>query len=158
MHKDSFSSKIILDAQEISSHIDRKNKTVLFTNGCFDLLHAGHLHLLKECRKLADTIIVGLNDDASIKRLKGNNRPIDNLSIRIEKLSKLDEVDFIIPFSEDTPLHLIKKIRPDILLKGGDYKAEQIVGANEVIAYGGKIVVIPLLEGFSTTKIIESRK
>lgn len=142
--------KIITDLNSFLQHLDRKNQTIIFTNGCFDLLHEGHLHLLKAAKKLGDTLIVAVNTDDSIKRLKGKSRPIDSLETRLNNLSKLKEVDFVIPFSEDTPLHLIQKIQPNILVKGGDYKKEEIVGNNIV----QEVVIIPLLDGYSTTKII----
>lgn len=144
--------KIVSDVDLFLQLLNRKNQTIVFTNGCFDLLHEGHLHLLKEAKKLGNILIVAVNADDSIKRLKGNSRPIETLETRLNKLSKLDEVDYLISFSEDTPLHLIQKIQPDILVKGGDYKKEQIVGNN----IAQKVVIIPLLEGFSTTKKISS--
>ncbi len=149
------SSKIIRDVESFLSH--RKNKTIVFTNGCFDLLHEGHLHLLKEAKKLGDILIVGVNDDASVKRLKGEKRPVENLETRIQKLSELNEVNLIVSFSEDTPFQLIQKIQPDILVKGNDYKEEDIVGGDLVKERSGKVVLIPLLDGFSTTKKIESK-
>lgn len=147
-------SKIIADVNTFLSTLDRKNKVVVFTNGCFDLLHQGHLHLLNEAKKLGNTLIVAVNDDASIKRIKGITRPIETIDIRLQKLAELNEVDFLFPFSEDTPLSLIEKIQPDILVKGGDYKLEGIVG--NTIAK--KTIIIPLIEGFSTTKIIAGIK
>ncbi len=158
MNNQSCSSRVISDLQKLNTHFDRTKKSVLFTNGCFDLLHKGHIHLLKEARKLADIVIVGLNDDTSIRKLKGESRPIEPLSIRIEKIAALGLADFILPFSEDTPIGLIKAILPDIILKGGDYQAEDIVGAKEVMLYGGKVIIVPLLQGYSTTGIIESMK
>lgn len=142
--------KIITDLNSFLQQFDRKIQTIVFTNGCFDLLHEGHLHLLKEAKKLGDILIVAVNTDDSIKKLKGEARPIEPLETRLNKLSKLDEVDYLIPFSEDTPLLLIQKIQPNILVKGGDYKKEEIVGNNIV----QEVVIIPLLDGYSTTKII----
>ncbi|MDB5226290.1 MAG: rfaE bifunctional protein [Bacteroidota bacterium] len=130
---------------------DRKNKKIVFTNGCFDLLHEGHLHLLREAKKLGDILIVAVNDDASVKRLKGEKRPVENLETRMKKLSQLNVVDAVISFDEDTPLELIQKIEPDILVKGNDYKEEDVVGGELVKKCGGKVVLIPLLDGFSTT-------
>lgn len=148
-------SKILRDIESFLSH--RKNKTIVFTNGCFDLLHEGHLHLLKESKILGDILVVAVNDDASVKRLKGEKRPVENLETRMKKLSELKEVDFIISFSEDTPLQLIQKIQPDILVKGNDYKEEDVVGGDLVKEQGGKVVLIPLLDGFSTTSKLENR-
>ncbi len=135
-------------------NLARKNK-VVFTNGCFDIIHSGHIAYLKEARSLGDKLIVGINTDASVKRLKGNGRPINNLEDRIEVLSSLSFVDEVIPFDEDTPLQLIKKIRPDVLVKGGDYKISEIVGAEEVISYGGQVRVLSFMRGKSTTRLIK---
>jgi D-beta-D-heptose 7-phosphate kinase/D-beta-D-heptose 1-phosphate adenosyltransferase len=142
--------KIISDLNSFLQHLDRKNQTIVFTNGCFDLLHQGHLHLLQAAKKLGDLLIVAVNNDDSIKRLKGESRPIESLETRLSKLCKLDEVDFVISFSNDTPLHLIQKIQPDRLVKGGDYLPENIIGKEFV----KQVITIPLLEGFSTTQII----
>lgn len=147
-------SKIITDLHSFLQHLDRKNKTIVFTNGCFDLLHEGHKHLLSEAKKLGDLLIVAVNTDDSIKRLKGNSRPIETLETRINKLYDVEEVDFIISFPEDTPLHLIQKIKPDLLVKGGDYLAEKIIGKDFV----KEVVIIPLLEGFSTTNQLKKIK
>lgn len=144
--------KIITDFSTFISYIKNENNTLVFTNGCFDLLHQGHIHLLNEAKKLGDILIVAVNDDASIKRLKGNTRPIETLAVRMQKLANLPVVDYIISFSEDTPLDLIKQIQPTILVKGGDYKMENIIGKE----YAIEVVIIPLLVGFSTTKIIET--
>ena len=151
-------SKIVLDMDVFLSDPDKKNKTIVFTNGCFDLLHNGHLHLIKEAKKEGDHLIVGINDDASVKRLKGETRPVENIEKRMLHLAQLKEVDFIIPFSEDTPLLLIEKIKPAVLVKGGDYIENEIVGADFVKSNGGKVVLVPLLKGFSTTKSIRFSK
>jgi len=126
---------------------------IVFTNGCFDILHAGHIAYLEEAAKLGDRLIIGVNDDDSTRRLKGETRPINVLSSRLYILGSLSSVDAVVPFSEDTPLDLIKKLHPDVLVKGGDYKPENIVGAEEVKSWGGEVKVIPFLEGFSTTKL-----
>jgi D-beta-D-heptose 7-phosphate kinase/D-beta-D-heptose 1-phosphate adenosyltransferase len=130
------------------------SKTVAFTNGCFDILHAGHIAALTEAASHADYLVVGVNDDASVKRLKGESRPINSVQSRILMLDALSMVDAVIVFTEDTPLELIKAIMPDILVKGGDYKFEEIVGAKEVTEAGGKVIINPIIEGFSTTSII----
>lgn len=148
------SKKHITDVQQLLSNLDRENKKIVFTNGCFDLLHQGHLHLLKEAKKLGDKLIVAINNDASVRKLKGETRPIETLEIRIEKLIALDDVDYVISFSEDTPIMLIEQIQPDILVKGGDYKIDEIIGRQ----FAKKITIIPLLSGFSTTKIIGEGK
>lgn len=130
-------------------------KTVAFTNGCFDILHKGHIFSLSAAAREADYLIIGLNSDASTRRLKGKDRPVNDQSARAQLLSALVMVDAIIIFDEDTPLELIKKIMPDVLVKGGDYTVEQIAGAKEVIAHGGKVIINPILEGFSTTGLID---
>ena len=129
-------------------------KTVVFTNGCFDILHAGHIASLTEAAKHGDVLIVGLNADASIKGLKGSNRPVNDENARALLLASLVMVDAVVLFSEPTPLELILKIKPDVLVKGGDYKVEDIVGAKEVMSWGGQVIINPIVEGFSTTSII----
>lgn len=130
-------------------------KTISFTNGCFDILHEGHIFSLSQAAKEADYLIVGVNSDASTKRLKGNERPINNENSRSLLLASLLIVDAVIIFEEDTPQQLISSILPNVLVKGGDYTIEQIVGAKQVIANGGRVVINPIMEGFSTTGIIE---
>ncbi len=133
-------------------------KTVAFTNGCFDILHEGHIFSLSQAAKCADYLIVGVNSDLSIKRLKGDERPINHEQSRSLLLASLLVTDAVVIFNEDTPLQLITAILPDVLVKGGDYTIEEIVGAKEVIANGGKVVINPIVEGFSTTAIIEKFK
>lgn len=136
----------------------RKNnneKKVVFTNGCFDIMHVGHMRYLQEAAKLGDVLVVGINSDASVKRLKGPERPINSEYDRAEMMSALGFIDYVVIFEEDTPLELIKKIQPDILVKGGDYSNEYVVGTNEVEARGGELVLIPFVEGKSTTNIIK---
>jgi D-glycero-beta-D-manno-heptose 1-phosphate adenylyltransferase len=130
-------------------------KTVAFTNGCFDILHEGHIFSLSQAAKEADILVIGVNSDASTKRLKGPERPINNEHSRALLLAALLIVDAVIVFEEDTPLELIKAVQPDVLVKGGDYTLEQIVGAKEVMANGGRVVINPIVEGFSTTGIIQ---
>ena len=127
---------------------------IVFTNGCFDLLHTGHLDLLKKASELGDKLIVGLNSDSSVKKLKGNNRPIENESVRSNNLLDKVFVDDVIIFNELTPKKLIAQIIPDVLVKGGDYKKKDIVGYSEVTKGGGIVKIIPLTPGFSTTLII----
>lgn len=129
-------------------------KTISFTNGCFDILHEGHIASLSQAAAEAELLIVGLNSDASTKRLKGANRPVNNEHSRAVILASLLMVDAVVIFEEDTPLELIKAIQPDVMVKGGDYTIEQIVGAKEVIARGGKVVINPIVEGLSTTGLI----
>jgi len=127
---------------------------IVFTNGVFDILHSGHIYSLSQAAKEAEFLIVGLNSDASVKRLKGETRPINSQDSRALLLASLVMVDAVVIFEEDTPLELIKSIMPDVLVKGGDYTVEQIAGAKEVIANGGRVVINPMLEGFSSTGIL----
>ena len=134
------------------------NKTIAFTNGCFDILHEGHIFSLSQAAREADYLIVGVNADASVKRLKGAERPVNNQQSRSLILASLIMVDAVVIFEEDTPLELIKAVRPNVLVKGGDYTIEEVVGANEVMAHNGKVVINPLLPYFSTTAVIEKLK
>ncbi|MFY9464114.1 MAG: D-glycero-beta-D-manno-heptose 1-phosphate adenylyltransferase [Sediminibacterium sp.] len=133
-------------------------KSIAFTNGCFDILHEGHIFSLNQAAKEADFLIIGVNSDASVKKLKGPERPINNEKSRSLILSNLEVVDAVIIFNEDTPLELIRALMPDVIVKGGDYTIEQIVGAKEVIANGGRVVINPIVEGFSTSGIIQHIK
>ena len=130
-------------------------KTIAFSNGCFDILHAGHIASLSDAAREADFLIVGLNSDASTKWLKGPGRPINDQHARATVMAALLMVDAVTFFDEDTPLNLIEAIRPDVLVKGGDYTLEQIVGAIEVMSWGGRVVINPIIPGFSTTGILE---
>jgi D-beta-D-heptose 7-phosphate kinase/D-beta-D-heptose 1-phosphate adenosyltransferase len=131
------------------------SKTVVFTNGIFDIIHQGHIYSLSQAAVEGDFLIVGLNSDASTKRLKGNSRPVNDELSRAIVLSALLMVDAVVLFEEDTPLELIKAILPDVIVKGGDYTVEQVAGGKEVIANGGRVVINPMKEGFSTTGIIQ---
>ena len=131
------------------------NKTVVFTNGCFDLLHKGHTDLLFNASKYGDILIVGINSDESVKKIKGEERPVEGQNTRKKNLLDLKYVDDVYIFEESTPLNMIKSIRPDVLVKGGDYNVDEIVGAKFVSSRGGKVKTIPLTLGFSTTKSIE---
>ena len=157
---DGFEKKIMtIDQAKAIMHAWKiTGKTVSFTNGCFDILHPGHLYSLAETAKEADYLIVGLNSDTSVKRLKGPDRPINNTNDRALILANLLLVDMVVIFEEDTPLELISSLLPDVLVKGGDYTIETIVGAKEVIANGGKVIINPIIEGFSTTNTIEKIK
>ena len=130
-------------------------KTVAFTNGIFDILHRGHIYSLSQAAKEADYLIVGLNSDSSTKILKGESRPINDEQSRALVLASLVMVDAITIFSDETPLELIKTVMPDVLIKGGDYTVEQVAGSKEVIENGGRVVINPIIEGFSTTSIIQ---
>jgi len=133
-------------------------RSIVFTNGVFDILHPGHIFSLSQAAKEADLLIVGLNSDHSVKRLKGQQRPVNNQDSRALLLASLLMVDAVVIFEEDTPLELMNSIRPDVLVKGGDYTIETIVGAKEVIANGGRVVINPVIEGYSTTNIIDKLK
>ncbi len=133
----------------------RVGKKVVFTNGCFDLLHVGHVRYLQAARNLGDILVVALNTDASVKKLKGPTRPVQTENDRAEILAALGSVDFTLLFSEETPERIIQLIKPDILAKGGDWKIEQIVGAPFVQSYGGQIFSLEFIEGKSTTRLIE---
>lgn len=133
-------------------------KKVAFTNGCFDLLHRGHVHVLRAARACADLLIVGINSDQSVKQIKGPKRPVLPESDRCELLGAMEMVDFVILFNEPDPYNLISAIRPDVLVKGGDWNTEKIIGADMVEEAGGRVVVVPYIKGFSTTEIIERIK
>ena len=134
------------------------DKKIAFTNGVFDILHQGHIFSLSQAAKEADYLIVGVNADVSVKRLKGETRPINNQESRSLVLASMVMVDAVVIFEEDTPLELIKTIMPDVLVKGGDYTLEKIAGAKEVIAAGGRVIINPILNGFSTSSIIQQAK
>ena len=128
-------------------------KKVVFTNGCFDILHFGHIHYLAEARSLGDYLIVGLNSTDSVRRLKGQHRPINDIKTRLYLLAALECVDAVVIFEEDTPLELIELLQPDVLVKGGDWQPEQIVGAEVVLKNGGEVRSLPYIDGYSTTSI-----
>jgi len=133
-------------------------QTVVFTNGVFDILHPGHIFSLSQAAKEGDYLLVGINSDNSARRLKGTDRPINQEDTRALMVASLLMVDGVIIFNEDTPLELINEINPDVLVKGGDYTFEQIVGAKEVIKRGGRVVINPTIEGYSTTRIVQKLK
>ncbi len=146
----------IIDWKEIGRQTDlwkKNDRKIVFTNGCFDILHYGHIHYLSQAKDLGDFLIIGLNSDNSVKRLKGNNRPINTSKTRSHLLAALSIVDAVVFFEEDTPLGLIRTIMPDILVKGGDYKAEEIVGYKEVMSNGGRVEILSFVDGYSTTAI-----
>ena len=130
------------------------NKKIVFTNGCFDILHAGHIEYLYQAAQLGDVLLIGLNSDNSVRRIKGETRPINKEIDRAIILASLYFVDYVVFFDEDTPLNLIEKIKPNVLVKGGDYSVENIVGADFVQKNGGKVIVIPFKEGYSSSSII----
>lgn len=136
----------------------RHGQKIVFTNGCFDVLHFGHVHYLLQAKKLGDILVIGLNSDDSVRRLKGPRRPINGENERALVLAALVCVDYVTLFEEDTPEELIKVVRPDVLVKGGDYTLDNIVGAEFVTQNGGIVTTIPFVEGFSSTRIIEKLK
>jgi len=135
-----------------------EGKKIVFTNGCFDILHSGHIKYLSEAAELGDKFVIGLNSDDSVKRLKGVNRPIKSEVCRADILAFMKVVDMVIVFDEDTPINLIEMIVPDILVKGGDWEKSQIVGSDIVLKHGGEVKSLSFLEGFSTTRIIKRMK
>jgi D-beta-D-heptose 7-phosphate kinase/D-beta-D-heptose 1-phosphate adenosyltransferase len=149
--------KIIAAGGDLESHLvdwRKQGQRIGFTNGCFDILHPGHVKVLTAARGACDRLVVGLNGDASVKRLKGEGRPVQNERARSEVLAALEAVDLVVIFEEDTPLNLITQIRPSVLVKGGDYAREQVIGHEIVAANGGEIVLVDILEGFSTTSLV----
>ena len=137
------------------AHLRSQGRRVVFTNGCFDLLHAGHVQLLERARALGDVLVVALNSDASVRRLKGEGRPVVGEADRVRVLAALSSVGLVLVFDEDTPLEVIRKLRPDVLVKGGDYTKDTIVGADLVASWGGEVATVPLVEGRSTTGLLE---
>ena len=153
--------KIILNHNILSKillKLKKNGKKVVFTNGCFDIIHRGHVEYLKKAKSLGDILVVGLNSDFSVRKIKGEKRPINNQLDRAVILSSFFFVDYVTIFEEETPLNLIKKILPDILVKGGDWSIENIVGKDVVEKNGGKVVTIEYLKGYSTSNIIEKIK
>ena len=145
---------LIKDNIEIINRIKDERKKIVFTNGCFDLLHVGHIRYLAQAKKLGDFLIIGLNSDSSVKELKGEDRPINSFEDRATLLSELESVDLVIMFEEQTPENLIKDIVPDILVKGGDYNIEDIVGYQTVIQNGGQVKTLSFYDGYSSTNYI----
>ena len=143
------------EIKELIEKLRKENKTTVFTNGCFDILHIGHVRYLKASSKYADIMIIGLNSDSSVKRLKGESRPINNENDRAELLSELGFVDYVVIFEEDTPENLLDKIKPNIYTKGADYTIETLPEAKTVLKNGGKVEFIQLIEGKSTTNVIK---
>jgi D-beta-D-heptose 7-phosphate kinase/D-beta-D-heptose 1-phosphate adenosyltransferase len=132
-----------------------RGEKIVMTNGCFDILHPGHVAYLKEAASLGDRLVVAVNDDDSVRRLKGESRPVNSLHDRMAVLSGLAAVDWVVPFSEDTPARLIQAVMPDVLVKGGDYKPEEVAGGKDVISNGGQIRILAFKDGHSSSRIIE---
>ncbi|MBR5603409.1 MAG: D-glycero-beta-D-manno-heptose 1-phosphate adenylyltransferase [Bacteroidales bacterium] len=151
----------ILNSESLEERLNlwrNEGKTIVFSNGCFDILHRGHVEYLSKAADLGDILIIGLNTDASVKRIKGPSRPVNDEKARAVVLAALEFVDAVIFFEEDTPYNLIKNVQPDVLVKGKDYKAEDIVGYDIVVGKGGRVETIELVEGFSTTNTIEKMR
>lgn len=147
--------KSLEELKSIALQAKARGQKIVFTNGCFDILHRGHLHVLREAKALGDLLIVAVNSDGSVQRLKGPSRPVINEAGRSELIAALEMVDYVTLFDEIDPRRLIEEIQPDILAKGGDWRRDQVVGADIVERSGGKVAVISYLKGFSTTEIIE---
>ena len=147
-------TKDFFEQQEESLH----QRKIVFTNGCFDVLHYGHVHYLAQAKELGDVLVVGLNSDASVRRLKGDGRPVNPEYARALVLAALEMVDYVCLFEEDTPYNLIAAVQPDVLVKGGDYRVDNIVGGDIVKKRNGEVVVLPFVEGYSSTRIIEKSK
>ena len=150
--------KSVGELSEIAAQARAKGKTVVFTNGCFDLLHRGHVHMLREAKGQGDLLIVAMNSDSSVKAIKGPSRPIMPESDRVELIAAMEMVDYVVVYDEPDPYNLIAAIKPNVLAKGGDWSSDKIIGADIVERHGGRVAVIPYLEGFSTTEIIERIK
>lgn len=150
----------VLRPQDLVKRLDplRGKKRIVFTNGCFDLLHVGHIRYLQQARSLGDILVLGLNTDASVQRLKGPERPLQSEDERAEILAALSCVDYVTLFNEDTPLELIQTVKPDILVKGGDWTVDKIVGADFVLKNGGQVKSLQFVPGRSTTKLIEKMR
>ncbi|MBR8537158.1 D-glycero-beta-D-manno-heptose 1-phosphate adenylyltransferase [Carboxylicivirga sediminis] len=146
------------EAQEIVSHWSANGDTIVFTNGCFDIVHRGHIDYLSKAKDKGSKLVLGLNTDASVQRLKGPKRPVVDEQSRAILMAALQFIDLVVFFDEDTPYELIKALQPDVLVKGSDYKAEDIVGYDILKAKGGKVETIDFVEGFSTTSIVEKIK
>lgn len=147
--------KTLQELEAVRESLRRAGKKIVFTNGCFDLLHRGHVHLFREAKAQGDVLIVAVNDDDSVRKLKGPQRPVFPLEERLEILEALGDVDFLVSFSDDTPLRLIKVLLPDVLVKGGDWTPEEVVGRTEVETAGGRVVIVPYLPGRSSSEIIQ---
>ncbi len=141
--------------KKILEKLRKQNKKIVFTNGCFDIIHSGHIRILKKAKEKGDVLIVGLNSDKSVRKIKGKKRPIMNEKDRALILDSIRYVDYVVLFDEETPYNLIKEIEPDVLVKGSDYKLSEVVGADVVIKKGGEVFLVPLLKGKSTTNVIE---
>jgi len=150
--------KTVDELSAISAQARKAGRVVVFTNGCFDLVHRGHIHMLRQAKALGEILIVGINSDVSVKSIKGPERPITPEVDRIELIAALEMVDYVVAYDEPDPYRVIAAIQPNVLVKGGDWSADKIVGADVIKQNGGRVAVIPYLPGFSTTQIIERIK
>jgi D-beta-D-heptose 7-phosphate kinase/D-beta-D-heptose 1-phosphate adenosyltransferase len=147
--------KTLKELKRIVVDLKSKGKTVVFTNGCFDILHFGHIKYLEEAKKKGDILVVAINSDTSVRRIKGNKRPIVGENDRLRTIAALESVDYVALFKEDTPLKTIKLLKPDILVKGADWNVNNIIGRDVVLSYGGRVATVKLIEGRSTTNLIK---
>lgn len=141
--------------KKIVSNLKKIRKKIVFTNGCFDLLHYGHVKYLEEAKKRGNVLIVAVNSDASVKKIKGKNRPIVNEKDRVSLIAALESVDYVVIFNEETPLKVIKALKPDVIVKGADWNKKNIVGKDFILSYGGRVSIIKLIKGRSTTNLIK---
>lgn len=141
--------------KKIILRLKKQGKKIAFTNGCFDILHSGHVSYLQEAKKQADIVVVAINSDSSVRRIKGEGRPVLNLKNRMQTVAALESVDFVTYFKQDTPLEIIKLLKPDILFKGGDWNRNKIVGSDFIKSYGGRVMTLPFIKGQSSSKIIQ---
>lgn len=141
--------------RKIRARLHKQGKKVVFTNGCFDLIHGGHIRLFRKAKRAGDVLIVGLNTDASVRKIKGPSRPVFPLKERFEVLEAIEDIDYLTSFSEETPQEIIAALLPDVLVKGGDWRPYRVVGRKEVEAAGGRVVIVPYLKGRSSTSIIK---
>jgi D-beta-D-heptose 7-phosphate kinase/D-beta-D-heptose 1-phosphate adenosyltransferase len=144
--------------KKLREKFGREERTTVFTNGCFDVLHSGHIHLFRKAKECGDILIVAVNDDLSVRNLKGPSRPVFPLEERLEILEAIEDIDYLIPFSDPTPRELIQALLPDVLVKGGDWNPDEVVGREEVEGAGGKVVIIPYLPGRSSSEILNKIK
>ena len=148
--------KNILSWEELKNEVERHRREgskIVFTNGCFDILHAGHVRYLRQARAVGDVLVLGLNSDSSVQKIKGEKRPIVSQEERAEVVASLKAVDYVTLFEETTPLNLIAFLKPDVLVKGADWREDEVVGRNQILSWGGRVVLIPVVEGASTTNI-----
>lgn len=159
MNKVSLIQEKIVDREQLrekAAQWKKEGKRLVFTNGCFDILHKGHLEVLTTSAGFGDVLVVGLNTDASVRRLKGPERPVNHESFRTWMMASLQIVDAVTLFDEPTPWELLEVLQPDVIVKGGDYTVDQVVGAKEVLARGGEVRIVPIVQGYSTTALIET--